>query len=203
MKHLKNHTDEALVILLNNDNEKAFIEIYDRYKNQLASHLVRLLHSHELAEEVLQDVFIMLWEKRREMDASKSFPAYLYRSAINKTKNVFRKIANDNRLREEFLLNFRAVNSNVVEEWIENKEIKQLLQTLLDRLPPQQKKVYMLCKLDGLSYKEVSEQLKISITTVNSHIRNANIFLKGELKNQSELSPLLYLTILSFFFDFF
>lgn len=200
MKHLKNHTDEALVVLLNNDNEKAFLEIYDRYKNQLASHLVRLLHSQELAEEVLQDVFMMLWEKRKDMDASRSVSAYLYRSAINKTKNVFRKIANDNRLREEFSAHFTSLNNNLVEEWIENKEIKQLLHRLLDRLSPQQKKVYILCKLDGLSYKEVSEQLKISIRTVNSHIRNANIFLKAELKSQSDLSTLFYVTILFLFF---
>ncbi|MBD1424465.1 RNA polymerase sigma factor [Sphingobacterium arenae] len=200
MKHLKNHTDEALVVLLNKDDQKAFLEIYDRYKNELATHLVRLLRSYELAEEVLQDVFMMLWEKRHDMDASKSVPAYLYRSAINKTKNVFRKIANDNRLREEFLMHVSVANSNSVEEWIENKEIQQLLQTLLDRLPPQQKKVYMLCKLDGLSYKEVSEQLKISIATVNSHIRNANIFLKGELKNKSELSSFLYIALILLLF---
>ena len=200
MKHLKSHTDEALVVLLNNDDERAFLEIYDRYKDELAMHLVRLLHSSELAEEVLQDVFMMLWEKRHDMDASKSVPAYLYRSAINKSKNIFRKIANDNRLREEFLTYFRTANNNIVEEWMENKEIQQLLQTLLDRLPPQQKKVYMLCKLDGLSYKEVSEQLKISVTTVNSHIRNANIFLKGELKNQSELSSFLYIALILLFF---
>jgi|SRR5690606_1007340 len=196
MKHLKSHTDEALVVLLNNDDERAFLEIYDRYKDELATHLVRLLHSSELAEEVLQDIFMMLWEKRHDMDASKSVPAYLYRSAINKSKNIFRKIANDNRLREEFLTYFRTANNNIVEEWMENKEIQQLLQTLLDRLPPQQKKVYMLCKLDGLSYKEVSEKLKISITTVNSHIRNANIFLKGELKNQSELFGFLYIILI-------
>src|SRR5690606_4674292 len=200
MKHLKSHTDEALVVLLNNDDERAFLEIYDRYKDELAMHLVRLFRSYELAEEVLQDVFMMLWEKRHDMDASKSVPAYLYRSAINKTKNVFRKIANDNRLREEFLMHVSVANSNSVEEWIENKEIQQLLQTLLDRLPPQQKKVYMLCKLDGLSYKEVSEQLKISITTVNSHIRNANIFLKGELKNKSELSSFLYIALILLLF---
>lgn len=200
MINLKNHTDEALVILLKKDNEKAFLEIYDRYKNQLASPLVRLLHSQELAEEVLQDVFIMLWEKRSDMDESKSVPAYLYRSAVNKTKNIFRKIANDNRLREEFLYHFNASNKNPVEEWLEGKEVKQLLDNLLDRLPPQQRKVYMLCKLDGLSYKEVSEQLKISVTTVNSHIRNANIFLRGELKNQSELSGFLYIAFILFLF---
>lgn len=200
MKHLKNHTDEALVILLNNDDEKAFLVIYDRYKDELAAHLIRLLHSYELAEEVLQDVFMMLWEKRHDMDASKSVPAYLYRSAINKTKNVFRKLANDSRMREEFLTSFRTANTNMVEEWIENKEVQQLLQALLDRLPPQQKKVYMLCKLDGLSYKEVSEELKISITTVNSHIRNANIFLRGELKNQSELSGFLYIALILILF---
>lgn len=200
MKDLKNHTDEALVVLLNNDDQKAFLEIYDRYKNELARHLVRLLRSYELAEEVLQDVFMMLWEKRHDMDASRSVPAYLYRSAINKTKNVFRKIANDNRLREEFLRHFTASGKNVVEEWIENKEVEQALYALLDRLPPQQKKVYVLCKLDGLSYKEVSEQLKISITTVNSHIRNANLFLKSELKNQSELSGFLYAALILLLF---
>jgi|SRR5690606_9482569 RNA polymerase sigma-70 factor (family 1) len=200
MKDLKNHTDEALVVLLNNDDQKAFLEIYDRYKNELARHLVRLLRSYELAEEVLQDVFMMLWEKRHDMDASRSVPAYLYRSAINKTKNVFRKIANDNRLREEFLRRFTASGKNVVEEWIENKEVGQALYALLDRLPPQQKKVYVLCKLDGLSYKEVSEQLKISITTVNSHIRNANLFLKSELKNQSELSGFLYAALILLLF---
>ncbi|NGM66586.1 RNA polymerase sigma factor [Sphingobacterium sp. SGR-19] len=200
MKYLKNHTDEALVVLLNNDDQKAFLEIYDRYKNELARHLVRLLRSYELAEEVLQDVFMMLWEKRHDMDASRSVPAYLYRSAINKTKNVFRKIANDNRLREEFLHHFTASGKNVVEEWIENKEVEQALHALLDRLPPQQKKVYVLCKLDGLSYKEVSEQLKISITTVNSHIRNANLFLKSELKNQSELSGFLYAALILLLF---
>lgn len=196
MKNLRNHTDEALVILLNDDDEKAFLEIYDRYKNELAAHLVRLLRSYELAEEVLQEVFMMLWEKRHTMDASKSVPAYLYRSAINKSKNVFRKLANDSRLREEFLTYFRSTDNNMVEEWIEHKDTQQLLQTLLDRLPPQQKKVYELCKLEGLSYKEVSERLKISITTVNSHIRNANIFLKGELKNQTELTSILYLTFI-------
>lgn len=200
MKHLKNHTDEALVTLLNKGNEKAFMEIYDRYKNQLAANLVRLLYSPELAEEVLQDVFLMLWEKRTEMDASKSVPAYLYRSAVNKTKNVFRKIANDNRLREEFLLHFTASGKNVVEEWIENKEIEQVLHALLDRLPPQQKKVYMLCKLDGLSYKEVSDKLKISVATVNSHIRNANLFLKRELKNQSDLSCFVYIALVFLLF---
>jgi len=200
MKDLKNHTDEALVVLLNNDDQKAFLEIYDRYKNELARHLVRLLRSYELAEEVLQDVFMMLWEKRHDMDASRSVPAYLYRSAINRTKNVFRKIANDNRLREEFLRRFTASGKNVVEEWIENKEVGQALYALLDRLPPQQKKVYVLCKLDGLSYKEVSEQLKISITTVNSHIRNANLFLKSELKNQSELSGFLYAALILLLF---
>ncbi|MBE8721702.1 RNA polymerase sigma factor [Sphingobacterium pedocola] len=200
MKNLRNHTDEALVILLNDDDEKAFLEIYDRYKNELAPHLVRLLRSYELAEEVLQEVFMMLWEKRHEMDASKSVPAYLYRSAINKSKNVFRKLANDSRLRAEFLTYFRSTDNNIVEEWIEHKETQQLLQTLLDRLPPQQKKVYELCKLEGLSYKEVSERLKISITTVNSHIRNANIFLKGELKNQTELTSILYLTFIFIIF---
>ena len=200
MKYLKDHTDEALVVLLNNDDQNAFLEIYDRYKNELVTHLIRLLHSYELAEEVLQDVFMMLWEKRHEMDAAKSVPAYLYRSAINKTKNVFRKIANDNRLREEFLTHFKVTNSNEIEDWIENKEIKQMLHRLLDRLPPQQKKVYMLCKLDGLSYKEVSEQLEISITTVNSHIRNANIFLKGELKNHAEIFGFLYTVLLLLLF---
>lgn len=198
MRSLKNHTNEALVALLNKGNEKAFMEIYDRHKNQLASNLVRLLNSRELAEDVLQEVFMILWERRREIDASRSVSAYLHRSAVNKTKNIFRKVANDKRLRNEFSQQFKAAQNNIVETWIEDKEIKQFLHTLLDRLPAQQKKVYMLCKLEGLSYKEVSYKLKISVTTVNSHIRNANIFLKKELQNQTDLSSFFYIALAVF-----
>ena len=85
-------------------------------------------------------------------------------------------------LEDHEIVNGRISMSNDKKE-IDAKEAKQILYSLLSELPSQQKKVYELCKLEGYSYKEVSEKLKISETTVNSHIRNANKTLKSRIKH--------------------
>lgn len=89
----------------------------------------------------------------------------------------------ERRLKEDFIDTWADHEVNQVQNWVDAKEAKQILYSLLSELPSQQKKVYELCKLEGYSYKEVSEKLKISETTVNSHIRNANKTLKSRIKH--------------------
>lgn len=188
-------SDNDLVVLLNQGNERAFMEIYHRYKTPLANNLLRILKSPELVEEVLQDIFLMLWEKRRQIDSKQKVSAYLYKATLNKTKNIFRQLAYDQRAREEFLKNYIHAGENTVQTWMDDKEMKLLVNSLLDHLPAQQRKVYVLCKLDGLSYKEVSNLLNISEATVNSHIRNANKLLRNQINRQRDLSSIVYLGI--------
>ncbi len=195
MESLNNLTDEELVDLLNQGSGAAFTAIYDRYKVQLASNLLRMLKSADLAEEVLQELFMSLWEHRERIDRQQSVAGYLYRSAVNMSKNVYRKVAGDQRMREQLLLHFEYAQRSV-DDYIHGKEAREALDRLINQLPPQQRQVYCLCKLEGKSYKEVSQLLNITETTVNSHIRNANKFLRGQLGNHPELIAVLLTTLM-------
>lgn len=194
MTDYSSYTDQKLVYSLKTGDEQAFAQIYDRYKIQLATNLLRMLKSQELAEEVLQDLFLSLWEHRKRIDPDQPIAGYLYRIAVNKTKNIYRKVANDRRMRDYILAHFESAYNNV-ESYISGKEYREALSGLLDQLPPQQKLVYTLCKLEGKSYREVSGLLHISETTVNSHIRNANAFLRAQLNGNPELIG-LFMSIL-------
>src|SRR5690606_3156411 len=136
----------------NRGSEAAFTVLYDRYKVQLAANLLRLLKSEALAEDVLQELFMALWERRETIDASQSVIGYLYRAAVNMAKNVYRQIAGDQRMREQLLAHFDEVQ-HVVDDYIQGKEAGEALRQVIDQLPPQQKRVYTLCKLEGKSYQ--------------------------------------------------
>src|SRR5690606_23854730 len=127
-----------------------------RFNRPIASNLLRILKSPELAEEVLQDVFLMLWERRKDVDPEKSIGAFLFRAAVNRTKNVFRSLKYDAKMRQIVFQAMLEQQAELANDWLEQKETKAFIHQLLLQLPEQQRKVYTLCKLEGRSYKEVS-----------------------------------------------
>lgn len=193
-------SDDDLVVLLGQDDHRAFMELYHRHKTPLTINLMRILKSPDLVEEVLQELFLTLWEKRATIDPDKSVGGYLYTAALNRSKNIFRTLAHDSRLRAEILRKLMSTDAHPIDEWIEAKEARELIDQLLGLLTPQQRTVYTLCKLDGLSYREVSRKLNITETTVNSHIRNANKLIRNKLLKQGERIRDFYLGILVILF---
>lgn len=187
--------ERELLVRLRGSSHEAFAALYDRYKLPLTGNLLRVLRSPELVEEVIQDLFMGIWEHRERIDPDKPIKAYLYRVAANKAKNIFRKAANDRKMRELFLPTLQTAH-NPIEDSILQAENHALLHSILNQLPAQQYRVYTLCKLEGKTYKEVSELLGISEGTVNVHIRKANRFLKDYLaKHPNLLMTLIALSI--------
>jgi RNA polymerase sigma-70 factor (family 1) len=190
-------TDEKdLLERLRDGDEYAFNLLFKKYNTPLTGHLLRLLKSPELVEDVLQDTFMSLWVHRTMVDVQKPVKAYLFQIAINNAKNLFKKAAHDEKMRAYFYPVLEAGYEHI-ESKLFQEENKQMLNRLLDLLPPKQKTVYTLCKLDGLSYKEVSEKLGISESTVNSHILRANLFLKSHLIDRQEVITWLLVPALS------
>lgn len=189
MKTLEKLTDSDLTNQLKQGSEAAFEALYDRYKGQLSANLMRMLKSPELTEELLQDLFMTLWEHREGIDPDQPIGGYLYRIAVNKVKNTYRKMANDRQMRAQLGQYFEQIYDGV-DTYIHGKELHTAVQGLLAKLPPQRRLVYTLFKIEGKSYKEISAQLQISEGTVNSHIRNANKFLKTQLVNRPDLMGL-------------
>lgn len=177
-------TDQELTGLLRVGDESAFLELYNRYKFRITGNLMKLLKSEDLVEELLQDLFLKLWDTRAQLDPEKSFRSYLFKISENMVMDVFRKAARDKRMQVK-LMSAQTETYSHIEEKIFSDQDNSLLQQAIDKLPPQRKQVFMLCKIEGKSYKEVSELLGISASTINDHLLKANRFLKQQLNPPS------------------
>ncbi len=177
VRQIDNRTEKELLLRLKDGDHNAFEEIYHLYKDKLIGNLLRMLRSRELVEEQMQELFLKIWNGRKDIDPEKPFKAYLFRIAANMTKNIFRKMYYDKQMRSSLLPIDQRIYTHI-EEQIVSQENKKILDSLLDKLPSQRRMVFTLCKLEGKSYREVGELLNISENTVNDHIRKANLTLR-------------------------
>jgi len=186
--------EKALLIELKRGDKIAFKQLYEVYSGKLASKLIYLLKSEELAQDILQDVFLKIWINREMIDTELSFGAFLYKIATNLSKNVIRKNVYDQLMRDEV---GKEEVYHPMEEDEDAEQAKAILDQAMDQLTERQREVYTLHKLEGLSYQEISEKLNISLSAINHHIQKANKQLKAVLKSRSfELFILLLPTIL-------
>ncbi|WP_316814001.1 RNA polymerase sigma-70 factor [Pedobacter heparinus] len=171
---------KALLIKLTNHDHHSFHELYDRFSTQLYANILRMVRDPDLAQEILQDVFVKVWEKRGLIDPEKPFPAYLFQISRNMVYDHFRKLAQEKKLETHLLANGTDTYTHIEEELI-FKESNQLFLDAVDKLSPQRKQVFTLCKLEGKSYSEVSNLLQISTSTVSDHLLKSNKFIKAQL----------------------
>ncbi|MEI3798812.1 MULTISPECIES: RNA polymerase sigma factor [unclassified Chitinophaga] len=174
-------TDEKeLLRRLREGNEFAFKALYEIYAPRLTMKLLQLLRSEELAEDILQDLFIKIWEVRHSINPELSFGALVFKMAANLSKNVYRRSVYDQLMRKQI----NADGShNPIEESLNQSEAKELLYAALNKLTPRQREVYTMHKIDGLSYQEISSRLNISASAINHHIQEANKQLRNILRS--------------------
>ncbi|MFA4870188.1 MAG: sigma-70 family RNA polymerase sigma factor [Pedobacter sp.] len=187
MRDYKKYSDQELTILLKDGDEPAFVELYNRYKLRILGNLVKLLRSEDLALELSQDLFLKIWDTRKQLDPEKSFRSYIFRISENMVMDFFRRVARDKKLQAQMILTQSALYSHIEENLIQAQESKRFEQVIA-MLPPQRKQVFTLCKLEGKSYQEVSGLLGISTSTVSDHLLKANRFLKAKINNNSPLA---------------
>lgn len=184
---------ERKVILLNEKeliqriikgDTMAFEQVYQHYAKRLSIKLLHLLKNEELAQDILQDVFLKVWEIRGNLDPELSFISLLYTIAGNYCKNSFRKALSQQLYEQHHGLEEAYCP---IEQQLEHKETGMALQAALDKLTPRQKQVFTLHKIEGRSYKEISELLGISPNTINQLMQQANKQLKAFLVSYSLL----------------
>jgi RNA polymerase sigma-70 factor (ECF subfamily) len=178
---------ELLVKQLRWGSELAFTPLYDLYSKQLYRNILRMVKDEDVAQELLQDLFLKIWESQSSIDPEKSFRSFLYKVAENLVYMHFRKLSKDKRLIERLILSANVFENNV-EDGIISKETNNLLKQAIEHLSPQMKKVFTLCKLEGKSYEEVSKQLGITTSTVSNHIVKANKAVKRYFLNNQEVA---------------
>ncbi|WP_412468778.1 RNA polymerase sigma factor [Pedobacter sp. KLB.chiD] len=177
MNAKQNNNLDELLLRLQHGDYAAFEIIYHTYKKRIAANLYRLLKSWDAVEDILQELFIRIWQNRSTLQTDKKFEAYIFAIAANLVNDHFRKVFKDQKLSEE-LWNRLSEIYHPFDEGSAVAADEELFRNI-DQLPPQRKKVFVLCKIEGKSYAEVSRLLEISEAAVNDHITKANRFLKA------------------------
>lgn len=162
-----------LLLRMAKGDEAAFTALYRHYSGPLYLNFVRMVKDEVIAEEIIQDLFSRIWQKRESISIEKNFSAYLYRTGYNLLMDFYRKVKRDKQLYEKFK-QVAIENYNHIEEVLHLKDSQALVSKALDTLPPQQRKVFELCRIEGYTYKEVAELLGISPNTVKEHFVKAN-----------------------------
>lgn len=195
MSHAFSNTEQVLLSQLRASDKTAFTTLYQLHSRRIYLNLLRLVKIEMVAEEMLQDIFVLIWEKRETIIIEQCFNAYLTRIAENKVFDFFRKAKRDRTL-AEYIKNISSAAYSHIEEKIFINETSSVFQKALNALPPQRKQVFCLCKIEGKSYNEVSGLLGISPSTVNDHIVKATSAVKKVmLANKETVSIWLYVCL--------
>lgn len=190
-------SEEAnLILLLKEGNKNAFSTLYDRYKKPLTANLFKLLKSEELTFDILQDLFLKIWENRANINPEKSFRAYLVRIAENMVYDYYRRAARDSKMQLTIMQTSTELYSYIEEDML-IKEHSGFLKAAVALMPPQRRQVFTLCKLEGKSYKEVEQIMGIGHKTINSHLFQASKFLKEHFSKDSGLVALILASIIT------
>ncbi|UXD69397.1 RNA polymerase sigma-70 factor [Sphingobacterium faecium] len=180
MQDDQRHLDEELIDDIRSGNHKAFEILYHRYKILLVSHAYQKLGSYDGAKEIVQDVFSQIWFKHTELPSVKNLSAWLYVLVRNK---VFKHIAHQHVV-DRYAESFRHFTDNVshyTEYQIREREMQQLIDAEIDKLPPKMKHVLLMSRSQGLSHREIAELMGISENTVKNHIKAALKILRKRL----------------------
>lgn len=187
--------EEILISKLKAGEEWAFDAIYELYANRLFGQIVKFTRLVEPAQEILQDVFLKVWEQRHRLDSTKSFRSYIFRITENKVYDYFRKASGEKRLLAGWQRSMEY-GTNSTDDLLEQERSRQLLEEAIAGLPPQRKRVFTLCKIEGLSYEEVGRQLGISPSTVNDHIVKAMHSIRAYIQEHPDTGAAISLLFL-------
>jgi len=181
-------SDGELLEFLKADNSEAFGEIYNRYHQPVYRYLITLVKIPELTEDMVQEVFIKIWEIRKKLEIKTNFRSYLFRISHNKAADTIKKIATDRNLKTQLLHHYQDFFEAEPRSAEELRRMDDLVDLAFESLSPQRRKVYELCKKKGLSYREAAAELQISPNTVKEHMAKALATLRDFLQDRGELA---------------
>lgn len=171
--------DTELVIRLREDDVAAFDALYWKYHGAVYGNIFKLIRETEATKDILQEVFVTLWEKRFSMDSQQSVSGWLFVVSYNKTVSYLKKLLKQPAISQEWSEQMQPVEQPA----LNTKEVQlQLLEKALAQLSPQKRKVFELCKLQGKTYEEAARELKISRHTVKEYLSAAVVNVKDYIK---------------------
>jgi RNA polymerase sigma-70 factor (ECF subfamily) len=185
--------DRNLYLLLREGDEHAFQALFKKFYPALCHFAHQFLSDREQSEEIVQEMFVKLWEKRAVLNIETSVKHYLFRSVRNHCLNQIQHEKIKKQYAARVLEN--AQKEIETEQYFLEIDLVAKIEKCIDALPPKRKEIFRLSREQGLKYKEIAEELNISVKTVEAQMGLALKFLRDELKDYSNQFMTLFFLI--------
>lgn len=163
--------EKTLLVEIAAGNERAFKKLFDLYKERFYAVSMKMTGSDEAAQDIVQDVFMNIWNKRESLADVENPSSYLFTVVYRRVYRHYRKEALEKKLLQD--TSFSTESVNTTDEMILGNESEKLISKAIGKLPPQQQIVFKLSKQEGLSREDIARQLDISPHTVKNHLSDA------------------------------
>lgn len=182
--------EKSLIIRLMEGDINALSQLYRSHYPALLYYILKTAKSTTLAEDVLHDTFLKLWEYRANINPDEGLKPLLFTIAKRHLLNLLTRAGKETKIMSE--IRKAAVESvDAVNETMAYREQRQLIDEAIAELPPRCRQVYEKCQIEGLSHQQVAEELGISVSTVNNQMVKANAHIQQFIKMQHGLTILI------------
>lgn len=179
-----------LITELKNGKESAYSFLVETYNQKLCLYALGLANDKDIAEDIVQNVFIKTWEKRSKLKPELSIKSYLYKSVYNEFVDQNRKMQSVTALEKKYIEELDSL-MEIDEDRME--KLLLLVRQEIEKLPPKCKRIFSMSKEEGLSNIEISERLNISLKTVEAHITKGFMRIRNKMSTKYQIDPLLFL----------
>jgi RNA polymerase sigma-70 factor (family 1) len=185
------HNESELLRRIAAGDEKAYTEVYQTFFPSLVSFIIKIVKIRQVAEDIANEIFLNLWQRREKLDSIQSLNAYLFTAARNRSINALKAIVRSqsamNQVRQSFQPRSIDAETNLL-----GKEYVSFIKEQIAELPPKAKQVFTLCREEGLSYEQVAFKLGISRNAVKGHMVASIKKLRTAVEKQLGISFTLF-----------
>lgn len=191
MEIAQKEQERRVIEQLREGSKEAFRFLFDTYGPKIFAFAISYLKNEDDAEELLQEVFLKLWEVRANLDCSKNIKSFLFKICINLIYDFIRKRNITQAYIDYLIQNHTSFDNNTWQEVVYNDMINNL-QVLVTQMPEQRQRIFRLSKEEGLTIEEIAQKLNLSHRTVENQLYRAVSFLKEKLGTRSIALLLFY-----------
>jgi len=176
--------DIELVLKLREGDVVAFDLVYEKYAGRLYGFTLKYLKSTDETEELVQSVFLKVWENHKTLNKELSFKSYLFTIAYNEICNIFRRRRHLQKfIGKQLIQNYKT--SSETEELIDYNSILVQVDKIITTLPERQRIIFMKSRKEGKSNKDIANELGLSSGTVDNYISESVKFIRSNLQDKN------------------
>ena len=170
-------------------DEETYIFLFREYYVSLCAYSRRYVGRKDIAEEIVSDTFLKIWENRKQLEINTSIKAYLFHAVCNNSLNYLRKLKAESNLEEYFReassenIGFEVPFEDIEEKSLMMEDMSVKIEAAVNLLPEQQQRAFRLKRLEGKKTKEVAEIMGLSVKTIEMHLSKATLHLRKYLKD--------------------